>query len=277
MLVLEKPLISIFEYMNYRQFLRDYYEAARKVDCSFSQRYIAKKLGMASSGWFADLLKGRTNLAGNHVVKLVELLKLKNNQATYLEVLIQYNQAASIEEKNYYFRRLMAFKEVKVNLVDPEKFEFYSKWYYSAIRELLFFFNFKGNFTALAEKLDPAIKSSQAQEAILLLNKLGFIRKDAQGNYRPQAGTLKKDPNFASLFSANFLKTNMELAMSALEKFQKDERHISSLTLSYSQSAFQKALPEIEALRKKLLALMEEDPHPEKVFQFNLQFFPVTH
>lgn len=273
---MEKSPVSVFEYMDFRQFLRDCYEKLNCLDRKFSHRFIGQKLGMASSGWFADLLKGRTNLSGSHLVKLGELLKLKSNEMGYLETLVQYNQAESLAEKKHYFLRLLSFKETKVDLVGEEKFEYYSKWYYSAIRELLFFHDFKGDFAALGRKLDPPIKASQAQEAIRILVKLGFVRKDAQGRHRSLPATLKKDAAFKSLHAANLLLANMELGMQALDKFRKDERHVSTMTLSYSLPAYQRAVFEIESLRKKLIALMEDDPHPDKVFQCNLQFFPIT-
>ena len=156
------------------------------------------------------------------------------------------------------------------------QFEFYSKWYYSAIRELLFFFDFKGDFSVLGKKLEPPIKSAMAKEAIQLLEFLGFIKKDAQGRFKPIAQTLKKDSSFRSLFTANYLRINMELAMNALERFQKEERHISTMTLSYSSAGFQKALNELEIMRIKLVHLMEEDANPDKAFQLNLQLFPIS-
>ena len=196
---METAPISIFDYTDFRQFLRDYYEHARGRDRKFSQRYIASKLGLASSGWFLDLLKGRTNLGGTHRIKLSALLKLKEKEAAYFEALALYNQAGSIEEKNHHFRKLMSFKEVKTDLVGQDKFEFYSKWYYTAIRELLFFHDFRGDYAALSKRLDPPVTPSQAKEAILLLERLDFIRKDAQGYHRPQPAILKKDSSFKSL------------------------------------------------------------------------------
>jgi uncharacterized protein (TIGR02147 family) len=273
---MEAAAVSVFAYADYRVFLKDYYERARRIDRRFSHRYISSKMGFASASWFNDLLKGRTNLAGTHLVKLAGLLKLKDTEADYLETLIQYNQANSIEEKNRYYKKLASFKEVNVDIVGREKFEFYSKWYHSAIRELLFFIEFRGDFESLAKKLNPALKTSQAKEAISLLEKLGFIRKDAQGAFRPASAMLKKDASFKSLYAANYLKANMELGMQALEGFQKEERHISAITLSFSKPGFDKAISEIESLRKRLMVLMKEDTRPDKVFQFNVQFFPVT-
>ncbi len=268
--------VSVFGYSDYRVFLKDYYQQAHAMDRNFSHRYIARWLGVSSSGWFADLLKGRTNLGGVHVVKLVSILKFRETEAEYFETLVQLNQAGSMEERNHHLRRLLSFRDGKVDLVGKDKFEYYSNWYYAAIRELLFFHDFRGDYASLGKKLEPAITPAQAKKAIRLLEKLEFIRKDVQGRYRPTDAFLKKDSSFKSLYAANFLRTNMELGMQALEKFQKEERHISAITLSLSGPGFEKARGIIDSMHKKLTALMQEDPHPDKVFQFNLQLFPVT-
>jgi uncharacterized protein (TIGR02147 family) len=272
----ETRSVSVLEYSDYRLFLKDHYDWAHANTRSFSHRMIATKVGSSSSGWFSDILKARQNLTGTQLVKLSTLLKLGERESDYFESLVQFNQAASLDEKNRYFRKLIALRKPESKLVGQDQFEYYSKWYYAAIRELLFFYDFRGDYHILSRKLNPPIKPAEAKEAIQLLVSLDFIRKDAQGRYRPLENTLKKDTSFKSLFAVNFLKANMELGIAALEMFAKEERHISAMTLSYSESFRIKAEAEIEMLRNKLVALMDEDPHPEKVFQLNLQFFPLT-
>src|SRR5688572_13063190 len=105
MLTPEDLDLSLFAFDDYRHFLRDYYERARARDPKFSQRFIASKLGVSSSGWFSDLLNGRANLAGTHLVRLAALLKLKPREADYLEALVLFNQSGSIEERNRHFRK----------------------------------------------------------------------------------------------------------------------------------------------------------------------------
>lgn len=276
MLTPEALGLSIFEYDDFRRFLRDYYEKARAKDPKVSQRFLSGRLGVSSSGWLSDLLQGRANLTGIHLVRLAALLALKPREADYLEALVLFNQAGSIEERNRHYRKLSSFKEIKADTVGQAKFEYYSQWYYPAIRELLFLFEYKGDHADLARRLEPPIKAAQAKEAIEVLEKLGFICKDAQGVWRPRESTLKKDTAFKSLYAANFHRASMELGMQSLERFPKEERHVSSMILSFSAPGFQEALTEIETLRKKLVALMQEDPHPEKAYQLNVQFFPVT-
>lgn len=110
------------------------------------------------------------------------------------------------------------------------------------------------------------------------MKQLDFISEEQDGSFRARAGALKKDPDSKFDSLANFLKAHMELAMQALETYPKEQRDVSrlTLTLSLSQTGFIKAQEEIRALRKRLLALTNEDPIPEKVYQCNFQIFPVT-
>jgi uncharacterized protein (TIGR02147 family) len=267
---------EVFEYTDYRQFLRDYYLARRKWDRKFSHRFISLQVGAGSPGWFSDVVSGRGNLSGAQLTSLVRLAKLKDGPADYFEALVNFNQASSMEEKNRHYQKLLRLKGVKAELIGKDKFEFYSKWYHSAIRELLFFHEFQGDYAALAKKLIPHIRVAEAKESIRLLKRLGFIRKGSSGAYSAISSTLKKDPAFKSLFLNNFLKASNTLGMESLERFGKEERDISCMTISLSEEGFARAREDIRTLREKLLTLMESDENPNRVFQCNFHMFPVT-
>jgi uncharacterized protein (TIGR02147 family) len=275
-MVSASPQSSVFGYEDYRLFLKDRYASARKQDPKFSHRYISAKLGFSSSSWFSDLINGRMKLIPSHLRKLAALFHLNEREVDYFGLLVEYNQSGSLEERNRCFRKMLAFKEMKANLVGREKFEFYGKWYYTAVRELLFFHEFRDDYATLAKRLRPTITSSQAKEAIQLLLKLDFIFKDPHGCLRPRPVTLKKDSSFKSLHAANFIMDTMKLGVDALDGLSAEERDVSALTLSFSKSGFQKAKAEIEILKKRLVDLMKEDPEPDAVYQINMQCFPLT-
>ena len=269
-------LPNIFMYTDFRVYLGDFYQARKVQDRKFSHRFIADKVNSGSSGWFADVLKGRLNLAGPQLLPLARLLQLKPSEVDYFEALVGYGQAGSLEEKTRFFQKMLAFKEVRTDMVGFDKLEFYGRWYHSALRELLFFYPFRGDYAALARKLSPPIRQAEARESVELLERLGFVEPNAIGGYKAREATLKKDPSFPSVVMANFLKANMELAIDALDRYSKDERDVSALTISLSDEAFQKVKEEIRALRKRILALTEVDVAPSKVYQCNFQFFPMS-
>ena len=59
-------MVNLFEYLNYREFLRDAYEERHKGDWRFSHRYIAERAGFDAS-MFNKILQGKRNLTARLV------------------------------------------------------------------------------------------------------------------------------------------------------------------------------------------------------------------
>jgi uncharacterized protein (TIGR02147 family) len=266
----------IFAFTDFRKCLSDYYQGRKKCDRKFSHRFIQERVGASSAGWFADVIKGRTNIPGGYVVKLAKLMQLKATETDYFEAMVQFGQAASLEERTRFFQKMVAFKEVRSDMVGMDRLEFYSKWYHSAIRELLFFHAFRGDYAELARRLSPPIRQSEARDSVSLLHRMGMVEPNAIGGFKSVEAVLKKDSSFPSIVMANFLKNNMALAIEALDRYSKEERDISALTVSLSDQAFEQVKEDIRALRKKILSMTEVDIVPSKVYQCNFQFFPLS-
>ena len=267
---------NIFNYADYRIFSNDYYHFLKQQDRKFSHRLIAYKTGSSSAGWFSDVVGGRINLTGMYLLKLAKLFKLTAREKNYFEVLVGYDQAGSLDEKNAFMEKMMSFKELNASIVNKDQFAFYSTWYVPAIRELLFCFDFKDDYKALAKKLCPSISQQQAKKATEILKSLGFIKLNRNGHLKPCDPIIKKDPQFKSLHWANFMRANMELGIQALDRYKKESRDISAVTLCLSKEGQDRASEEIAELRKKLLAISEQDKNRNNVFQCNIQLFPLT-
>ncbi|MDB5047887.1 MAG: hypothetical protein JWO30_958 [Fibrobacteres bacterium] len=273
---MQKPSVDIFAYADFRKFLQDCAASLKRLDPKFSQRFIQDKVGASSSGWFADIVKGRIHLTGHMLLRLAQFLGLEPDQVEYFEALVDYQQAASAEEKSRRLEMLLDRKGIRMDAVGKEKFEFYGEWYHSAVREVLFFFRFKNEFASLAKKLEPAITTAQAKDSIRLLLALELIKPDEQGYLRPAASIIKKDGAVKAVGMKSYFRKKMELGMLALDRFEKEDRDVSCMTLSLSREAFETARKELQALRKKLLRLAEREQRPEHVYQINFQVFPIT-
>ncbi|NLG15727.1 MAG: TIGR02147 family protein [Fibrobacter sp.] len=270
-------MIDIFEYTDYRRFLTDFQTQEHARNPHFSHRYFAARAGFSSSGFLTNIIKGRRNLTGPMICKFSRALKLNKKEETYFEHLVRFNQASSLEEKNKYYGRMLEISPVKTKIIGRDRHEFYSQWWYSAIRELIYYYRFKDDFQDLARKLDPPISVQQAKSAIKVLKKLGLIEKDSEGFYHQTSSVITTgEQHESSLHVQNFQKSTMDLAASALTRHRKDIRDISTLTLTLSHESFRKAKLEIEALQKKLLKIAEEDKCVDSVYQVNFQMFPLT-
>ncbi len=267
---------SIFTYSDYRQFLRDYYDERKASDPKFSHRYFAMKAGVRSTGFFSDVLKGKRNLTPSLSAKFSAALKLKKSEAEYFRNLVGYTQSKSMEERTAFYEAMIAAADLSVKKIERDKFEFYSLWYASALRELLYFYDFRGDFDALGRMLNPSISAEDARKGIELLERLQLVSKDANGRYVQATPLITSGCDFRSLYVAQFQRSMMYMAMQAMDRFPISVRDSSTLTLTLSKESFEAAKQEVVALRKRLLALAQKDEKVDRVYQFNLQFFPLS-
>jgi uncharacterized protein (TIGR02147 family) len=273
---MENSSPSIYNYTDYRLFLRDIYNYRKTLDKKFSHRFIANHVGATSSGWFSDVINDRISLTRTYQMSLCKLLHLRQRESDFFEALVDYAQAGSLEEKSRYMQKIISFKEVNPSLIGQKQFEFYSKWYITAIRELLLFHDFKDDYKALGKMLSPSIRPTEAQQAVDILLSLGFIKKDSNGFFKPVTKTITKDTAFRSVHWGNFVTSMMKLAIESVDRHDADLRDISAVTINLSQENFQFAKAHIEELRRRLLALAEQDSSENTVFQCNIQLFPLS-
>jgi uncharacterized protein (TIGR02147 family) len=249
----------IFGYTNFRAYLRDAYTMRKSLDRKFSHRYINAKLGAKSSGWFSDVVTNRLGMKSKYIRPIASLFGLKENETEYLRLLVELDQSDSLKDKTVALGKIMAFKGVKAESVVAAQFEFYEDWYHSALRELLLLIPFEGDFEALAKTLQPPILPKQARKSLLLMAKLGLVAQTPSGRWKPTTPIVVKDSTLNSIHWALIQKAFIRLSLSAVERYGKEERDISALTLNFSPEGFKQASEEIAGLRKRLLALSEQD------------------
>lgn len=277
---------DIFHYTDYRAFLKDALKSMKEKDFRYSQRFIMQKLGIKSGGWLADILSGRKNITRSKLLKLSEILGLQAREELYLETLADYAHAKSLVEKNRAYEKLLSFHEIPKDLIGTDRFEYFSHWYYSAVREYLFIEPFRGDYPKLASSLNPPITPKEAKKAIQLLEKLDFVKKFTGGEYRPVVEHVRKKADaFSPVYYLNYIKANLHLGMEAMERIPKEERDVSALCTSLSEESFRKIQEDIIALRKKMVQLSEQDNSKfwdsvhgdsRRVYQANFQLFPTT-
>ncbi|MBN1130647.1 MAG: TIGR02147 family protein [Chitinispirillaceae bacterium] len=277
-----KSSIRIFDYTDYRSYLGDYYKDQKTRNLYFSYRYFAGKARISSIGLYKDVVDGRQSLSRRVIAKFSEAMGHSKREAEYFEAMAFFGEAKTVEERKLYFERMMAYHESKARIVDASRYEYYSQWYYSALRALLSFYPFDGaDFASLARRLSPPIKTWQAKKALEVLVRLGMVRKNDRGNYEPSdqiisTGPLHNDGRVRALSVINFQRKLLSLAAEAYDRYAEQQMDMSTITLSVSKATRHLIKEETAVFRKKVLSLAENDANPECVYQFNCQFFPLT-
>jgi len=271
-------------YLDYRQYLRDQYAEQKARNPRHSQRLFARKAGLSSNGFYSEVLNGKRQLAPAAVLRFSRALKLSAPEQAYFETLVAFNQAKTVEERNHHFAKLSGQRGARADVVGNERYEFYRCWYHAALRELIAVRPTKArtreDFARLGQSLEPAVPAAKVRKAVDLLLRLGFMVRGEDGFLRQSApvittGALGKVPP-TTLDVDNFQAATLELARKALDRQPRGQRDFSTLTLSLSAAGVEAAHAEIAALRKRLLALAENDARADRVRQFNFQSFALS-
>lgn len=266
---------SIYNYTDYQKALSDFYHSEKERNPIISHRYIAHKTGF-STGFFSQVISGKSNIAEKNIPKFIKLLRLNSHEAAYFETLVLYNQAKIPETKKLYFEKLSAFNTEKIVDFSDHDYLFYDKWYYSAILELLDFFPFDGdNYEELARTLYPVISLYEAQQAIEMLRGLSLIEKEGNLYRKTNRLLTTSNPNQSKIVTEYALHM-IDRGKSTIESLDSSERNISWLTMSISEENYPTVVDEIRSFRRKLMQLASNDHKASRVYQMNLQLFPLS-
>lgn len=267
---------KVFEYLDSRQFLRDYYAHHKEHEYGFSYRVLARRAGCRSSNFAHLVLQGKRNLSEASALRFAEACGLKGAEVEYFADLVAFNQAQSQREKEHCYERLTKHAQFRrVHKLTEAQGAYFSKWYIPAIRELAARPDFRADPAWLSQMLVPSISEAQAKRALATLNTLGLLVEGASGKVTRVEGLLSSAGPLGHHLVA-FHRKMLERASEAIELIDREEREIASLTVCVSEQRMMELKEEIRAFRKRLLQTAEADDRPERVVQIGFQLFPLS-
>jgi uncharacterized protein (TIGR02147 family) len=271
----------IFEYLDYRVFLREHYEKSKEANPHFSFRSFSNRAGFKTKDFLYRVIHGKKNLSQASVFKLSGALNMKREETEYFENLVKFNQSRNVKEKDFYFQRLAALRgeyrtDGSAYRLESQQYEYYAKWWHTAVRSVLDMYDFRGDWKWLAKKLDPPITAQQAEQSVELLESLGLVGRDAAGRYKATHKSLTTGTPILPLAITKFHLGTLELAARCLDEVPKEERDLSCLTLGISQKTLDRIRQKLKRFRGELLKLAEADEEADTVYHLNLHVFPLS-
>ncbi len=269
-------MVRVYEYVNYREYLKAYFQDRKARDPKFSHRFLARKLDLVSPTFMMLVMQGKRNITEELAARIATALKLSDKEGEYFACMIGFDQAKTPSEKDHYFTRMIELRKYSnVKKIEESQYEFYSNWYNIPIRELVTHPEFRGNYRWLAKKLIPSITGPQARRAVQLLLGLGLIRKKGK-RFERTSRLMSTGDVVNSVAVVNFHRKMAEIAGASLDTVPKQERDITACTLNLDEQGFQVIRKIVAESRKKALSVAEAEVPAGRVYQINFQIYPVT-
>jgi uncharacterized protein (TIGR02147 family) len=274
--VKENSRVNVFEYLDYRIYLRDYYQFCKANEYGFSHRAFSRRAGLRSSNYLKLVMDGERNLTPEMADQFAKACGLQDQAADYFSELVAFNQATTAKERNRCHERLTRFKQYReIHKLDAAQAAYYSNWYLPAIRELVAREDFSEDPKWIARVLHPKITSAQAKKAIETLLELGLVER-ARGRLRQSKPLVTTGSGPLGPHVVNYHRAMLQAAAEALDTVARDEREISSLTLCVSEEVMKDLKERIREFRREILQIAELEGKPERVVQINFQLFPLS-
>ena len=229
---------KIFEYTDYREWLRDAFEDFKQRKTVISWRYMAMKMG-ADPGNLLRVSQGKIHLPLSLIQPAADFFELEGKEADYWAEMVYFGRSKTDADALQHYERMQALKGVSLKLLQKKELEFYRHWYYNAIRSVIGICKFKGYW-----KVNDTFVSTG-------------------GNWRSQAVRA-------------FQHETIRLADESLDRHQPFLRDISTVTMTFCMDDIQLLREKINAFREDLLRLSQEGTDDDTVFQLNIQMFPLA-
>jgi uncharacterized protein (TIGR02147 family) len=264
---------DIFRFLDYRDYLREFFSYLSTKDSKFSQRWVAQKAGMRSPQLISMILKGGRKLGIDNAQLLAMALGLDPKEEEYLLVLIELENASHQEKQLEILDRIRTqFQNGLFKELSPTGHDILKNWYCLAIRE----FCALKNFTITTENIAAAlaIAPDDAEEALQLLLRLGFLRAKA-GGYERSEPSLRAEDHVNPLLMAQYHLQILERAFQAVQ-LNRELRHLDSLVLALSSRDIETVREKIRQFIREIDMLGETSSRRDDVFQLSIQFFSLT-
>ena len=269
-------MLNIFNYLDYREFPDDFYTEKKARQSGFSFQVMAQMAGFKSKSYLKHVIDGKKNLSEISTEQLNKILKLNEKSFSYFKALVAFNQAKTLQLRNYYFEQLQRFSTRNASkLLQEQHYAYFAQWYHSTIREIITKINFHDDYDLLGSLLCPPISSRKARQSVMLLEKLGLIKKEGDRFISTDVEVTTGD-EVRSLAVQNFHLQNLHLAGDSISLIPSAERDISTLIVGMSPNQFSKVKSEIQGFRKKILRLVTTDEKADRIYHINFQLFPTS-
>ena len=272
---------KVFEYLDYREFLDDYYQSKKLTHPTISLRSLSDRIGFKTKDFILRVMRGEKNLSAQSVAMVAQGLGLGKRESEFFEALVWFNQSRATDERNSWYERMqVVLKTARFTdrqlLLAHYQYQVYSDWRHLAIRSLIGMKGFSGDFDALAAQVHPRIKVEEAKNSVNLLETCGLVRKDSQGRYELCQTAITTGNRASKTALQGFHQHCLKLGAAAIDSIPPEQRNISGLTLGISAQSYARIVERINAFRKEIAQIADEDEQADRVYQMDFLLFPMS-
>lgn len=266
----------IFDYVDYREYLRDYFEERKSNDRRFSYREFAESIQLDTSN-LHKLLNGKAHLPARCHSYVIAYLRLVGRSAEYFILLVTYARERRSSVRNEILGKAQALREIACRPIDESHLEqYFGDWWVVAIRSLLDVVDGRAVASEISKRLVPHVNEWDVSRALDALLALGMVRKGSSGRLLSTDAHVTASGEIKTRAVRRYQETILDLASESVRRFEPGERDISTITMSVDADAAARIRDVLKECRRQIQIEVDEAKHPDRVMQLCMAFFPLA-
>lgn len=267
--------VDVLDYLEYREYLRDWYGVCKRLHRFTSYRYLAQKTGI-DPAWIVRVFQKEGHLSEESLPTFIRLCAFDERRAEYFRVLYRFCKSKSPEDQREHYNRLMELREVEARKLASPELVYFSEWSTIALRALIGISKDTSNIDSLGKKLSPPIRPEEARNALDVLSNLGLLTPDGKGGWDITDRVVTSGSDIQSAAVRQYHRRTLELAQESLDRHPPEERDISSVALTLQHEDLPEIKERIAEFRRGLLQFARVSDSADRVYHLNVAFFPMS-
>jgi uncharacterized protein (TIGR02147 family) len=278
------PLVS--DYMDYRLFLADFYhykkDSTKHLLRPYNYAIFSAAADIKSPNYLKMIIEGMRNLSEDMIGKFAKACSLNKAQTDEFKLLILFNQSEDPADRNYALKKLSEYRveqKLKHGEFDRKVFDKVPNWIGWIIYALADQQGVSFDVAQLKNTLRGKASETEINHALNQLLTSGELIKDNQTGLISKGQSKEVAEEIPPALIRKLQMQLMYLGLESLYQDEPNEREFGSLTLSLTEKEFNEIKFKLRQMRKALhkensIARLSEKG--ERVYQLNLQLFPVS-
>jgi uncharacterized protein (TIGR02147 family) len=266
--------MDIYQYDDFRLFLREKYHQKMLDVPKYSYRKFAKEAGFANPGYLNDVIKGFKPLSENAAEKMGKAFQLKAHEIEFLKLLAAFGQARTQEKKTRFYKQIAVRRNrSRFTRLNPAMSKYYQDYRYLLVRGAIEVLDFRGDYDALAVFLDPPVPVAIVKKMVRDLCEWNLVEQGPDGRYQTTSSMVEPGaqlPGMGRQLNGEWLSQARE----ALHRLPKEKRHVSTMVLNISEALSREINEMLEKFREEVFRKVESDRDPQRIMQLSVAYVP---
>ncbi len=282
--ILEAPNLSF--YLDYRKYLDDFYKYKRELTKKslrpYTYQVFSAGADIKSPNYLKMVIDGKRNLSMDMVLKFAKALGLNKESTDEFKLLVQFTQENDPALRNIFLKKLNEHRisaKLKSGEIDAKTWEKLPNWISWILFAMIDQTGVEFKPDKLVKLLRGTVNEEEVRQALQAIIDSGEVEVSPEGMV-VRKNNLIETPEDVSVQLVRKLQSElMYLGLESLFKDSASDREFGSATLALTKEEFEEIKFQLRKIRKQIQkdnSVKRAGTKGDKVYQLNLQLFPVT-